>query len=84
MAAAIVKKAFENWDKADPGQPFYTPNLDKFLLKIFNRLSHNCKVSRPLVAGLLLDLSDYYILDTPVKSIDIFVLKDKFPLLIFR
>ena len=82
MAAAIVRKAFEDQDKPGPGPPSYTPNLDRFSLKAFNRLSHDHQVSGPLVAGFLLDLPDHYTPDAPVKSINISVLKDKFPLLI--
>lgn len=58
--------------------------LDKFLLKAFNRLSHDCEVSRPLVAGFLLDLLDYYTPNTSDKLINLFILKAKFLLLISR
>ena len=84
MAIAIIRKAFEDQDKANPGPLSYTPNLDKFSLKAFNRLSHNRKISRPMVAGFLLDLPDHYTPNTPIKSINISVLKNKFLLLISR
>ena len=84
IAIAIVRKTFEDRDKPGPRPPFYTPNLDKFLLKVFNRLSYNCKVCGSLVVGFLLDLSNHYTPNTSVKSINIFVLKDKFLLLISR
>ena len=60
------------------------PTLDKFLLKAFNRLSYNREVSRLLVAGFLLDLPDHYTPNAPIKLINLFVLKTKFPLLISR
>ena len=53
MAAAIVRKAFDDRDKPGPGPPSYTPTLDKFSLKAFNRLSHDREVSGPLVVGFL-------------------------------
>lgn len=58
--------------------------LNKFLLKVFNRLSHDCKVNRPLIARFLLDLPDYYTPNTPDKLINLFILKAKFPSLISR
>ena len=45
MALAIVKKVFEDQDKSGPGLLSYTLNLDKFLLKAFNKLSHNYKIN---------------------------------------
>lgn len=84
MAVAIMRKAFEDRDKSGPGLPSYMPTLDKFLLKVFNRLSHNYKVSRSLLAGSLLDLLNYYTFNTLVKSINLSILKTKFLLLIFR
>ena len=59
------------------------PTLDKFLLKAFNKLSHNREVSRSLVVGFLLDLPNHYILNALVKLINISILKTKFLLLIF-
>ena len=84
MAAAIVRKAFEDRDKPGPGLPSYLPTLDKFLLKVFNKLLHNREVSGPLVAGFLLDLPDHYTPNAPIKSMNLFVLKIKFLLLISR
>lgn len=84
MVVAIVRKAFEDRDKPSPGPPSYTPNLDKFLLKTFNRLSHNYEVSGPLVAGFLSDLLDHYTPDASIKSINFSVLKNKFLLLISK
>lgn len=49
MALVIVKLTFKNRDKSGPGPLSYTSNLDKFLLKAFNRLSHNYEVSELLV-----------------------------------
>ena len=79
MAVAIIRKAFKNQDKPGPKPLFYTSNLDKFLLKAFNKLSYNYKVSGPLVVRFLLDLPTS---NASVKSINISVLRDKFSLLI--
>ena len=83
IAVVIVKKTFKDQDKPDLGPPSYIQNLNKFLLKAFNRLSHNREVSGPLVVGFLVNLPDYYTPDVLIKSINIFVLKNKFQLLIF-
>lgn len=84
MATAIGKKTFKDWNKPGPKPLFYMPILDKFLFKAFNRLSHNCKISRPIVIKFLLVLPDHYIFNAFIKSINIFVLKTKFLLLISR
>lgn len=84
MAATIIKKAFADQDKPNPKTPFYSPNLDKFLLKAFNRLLRNCKVSGLLVEKFLLDLKVYYTCNALIKSINISMLKTKFSLLISR
>lgn len=60
------------------------PTLDKFFLKVFNKLLHNCEVSKLLVVRFLLDLLDYYTSNFFVKLINILVLKIKFLLLIFE
>lgn len=83
MTTAIVKKAFENYDKNPiPTSANYTRTLDKFALKAFNKLSHDRKVSRPLVASSLLDLPDHYFSKAIVKSININFLKIKFSLIL--
>lgn len=84
MAIAIRKKTFEDRNKPGPKPLFYMPTLNKFLFKVFNRLSHNCKISRPIVMRFLLVLPDHYISNALIKSINIFVLKTKFLLLISR
>lgn len=61
MAVAIITKIFEDQIKPGFRPPFYNPNLNKFLLKAFNKLSHDHEVSRALVAGFLLGLPNYYI-----------------------
>lgn len=58
-------------------------NLEKFVLKVFNRLSYNCEVSGLLIAGFLSNLLDYYTPHCLVKTINIFILGMKFILLIF-
>lgn len=82
MAVAIIRKALEDQDKPGSGPPSYIPNLDKFLLKAFNRLSHNREVSGLWIAEYLLDLPDQYISDVSIKLMNISVLKNKFRLLI--
>ncbi len=42
MAAAIVQKAFDNHENNIITGPLnYIPNLNKFVLKAFNELSHD-------------------------------------------
>lgn len=75
MVIAIVRKAFNNYDykiMTDPSN--YTPTLNKFLLKVFNQLSHNREINRPLVVSYLLNLLNYYYLKTIVKIINITLL----------
>lgn len=83
MVAIIVRKVFEDQDKPGSGPLSYMSTLDKYLLKAFNRLINNYKISRPLVVSFLLNLPDYYTFNSPVKLINIFMLKTKFLLLIF-
>ena len=54
------------------------------MLKAFNKLLYNYEVGKLLIARFLLDLLDHYTPQAPIKSINIFGLKIKFPLLIFR
>lgn len=63
--------------------PFYSTNLDKFLLKVFNKFLHNYKVSKLMMTRFLLGLSNLYIPNALIKKINIFILKAKFLLLIF-
>lgn len=65
-----------------PTSANYILTLDKFALKMFNRLFHNRKVCRPLVASYLFDLLEHYFLKVIVKSINIKFLKKKFPLIL--
>ncbi len=75
MSAAIVRKAFDNYDNNITTGPFnYTPTLDKFPLKAVNQLSHDREINRPLVASYLLNLPDYYSLKTIVKKMNIALL----------
>lgn len=82
MTIAIVRKALKDQNKTSSGPPSYMSTLDKFGLKVFNRLFYDCEVSRPLVVGILLDLPDYYTSNASFKSINSSMLKIKFPLLI--
>lgn len=61
IAIAIVKKIFEDQNKPGSKPLFYMPTLDKFLLKVFNKLLQNREFSGTLVMRFLLDLLDYYI-----------------------
>lgn len=81
MAAAMVRKAFDDHEnQLGDGPGMYTPSLDKFALKAFNRLSHDREVSGSLVASFLLDLPDHYTPKTSLKSINLSTLRAKFPL----
>lgn len=62
--------------------PSYISSLDKFVLKAFNRLSHDYEISGLLVVSFLLCLPDHYTLYTYVKNINIYILRMKFLLLI--
>ena len=70
IAAAMVKKVFKNLD-IKSGLANAISSLDKFALKEFNQLFHNCKVSGPLIASFLLGLPDYYSPTIVVKTINI-------------
>ncbi len=83
MVAAIVRKAFDDHDNnITTGPSNYTPTLDKFALKAFNRLSHDREISRPLVASYLLNLSDHYSPKAIMKTINIALLQAKFSLIL--
>lgn len=84
MATIIFKKYMKSKINPISSSFFYILNLNKFLLKVLNRLLHNCKVKRLLMIKFWLDLSDYYISNSFIKLIYIFILKTKFLLLIFR
>ena len=82
MITAIIKKTFENQNKPGLRLLFYTPILDTFSLKAFNKLLHDYEVSKPLIARFLWDLPNHYTPNALVKLINISMLKTKFPLLI--
>ena len=83
MAAAIVRKAFNNHDNNITTCPSnYTPTLDKFALKVFNQLFHDQEINRPLVASYLLNLLDHYSLKAIVKNINIALFQTKFLLIL--
>ncbi len=72
MAAAIVRKAFDYHDNnITTGFSNYIPTLDKFAWKVFNQLSHDWEISRPLVASHLLNLPDHYSAKVIIKIINI-------------
>lgn len=83
MTTAIIRKAFKDQDKLGFRPLFYISTLNKFLLKAFNRFLYNYKISRSLIVGFLLDLPNYYTFYTLFQSINIFLLKTKFLLLMF-
>ncbi len=83
MTAAIVKKAFDDHDKDSTNSlANYIPSLDKFTLKVFNQLSPDREISRPLVASYLLDLLDHYSPKVNMKTINIATLRAKFSLIL--
>ncbi len=83
MAAAIVRKAFDNYDNnITTGSSNYTLTLDKFTLKAFNQLSHDREINGPLVASYWLNLPNHYFLKVIVKTINIALLQAKFLLIL--
>lgn len=84
MAIAIIRNVFEDRDKPGSKPSSYTSNQEKFSLKAFNRLLYNCEICGLLVVEFLFDLLDHYTLNALIKSINIFVLKAKFIMLISR
>ena len=83
MAAAIGRKAFNNYDKdLTITLANYMPILDKFALKAFNQLFHNQKISGLLIASYLLNLLDNYSPKANLKTINIALLQAKFLLIL--
>ncbi len=83
MAESIVRITFNYHDKDSTNSPTnYTPSLDKFALKAFNRLSHDREMSGLLVACYLLDLPDHYSPKVNMKTINIASLRAKFSLIL--
>ncbi len=83
MAAAIVRKAFDDYhNNIMTSLSNYTPTLDKFALKAFNRLFHDREMSGTLVASYLLNLPDNYSPMAIVKTINIALLEAKFLLIL--
>ncbi len=83
MTVVMVRKAFDNPDNNITTCPSnYTPTLDKFALKAFNRLSHDREISGPLVAHYLLNLFDHYFPKAIVKIINIALLQAKFSMIL--
>lgn len=76
---AIIRKAFKDFD-IKSGTTNTLLGLDKLALNAFDWLSHNRKVSRPLVASFFLDLPDHYFPTVVMKTINILLLKTKFDL----
>lgn len=57
-------------------------SLNKFSLKVFNRLFHDHKINNLLVTSFLFVFSDHYTPMTIIKTINIHTLQIKFPSLI--
>ncbi len=77
MGAALVKKAYDNMQPSANVSSHVAP--DKFALRAFNRLAYNQKIGGPLVASYLLRLPDHYTLSDNVKSINLAILRKRFP-----
>ncbi len=77
MGAAFVKKAYDNIQPSANVSSHMTP--DKFALRAFNCLAYDREISGPLVASYLLGLPDYYTLSDNVKSINLAILRKRFP-----
>ncbi len=52
---------------------------DKFAFRAFKRLAYDREISGPLVVSYLLGLPDHYILSNNVKSINLALLRKRFP-----
>lgn len=73
MKAIFVKNTYNKLQKANniDNSIVNISLLDKFALKVFNRLTYDHEISNPLIASTLLSFSDYYTLSYNVKSINI-------------
>ena len=79
----MVKAALKNHNKNSiSGLINYILTLDKFALKIFNRLSYDRKINRLLAVNFLLDLPDHYSLKVPIKTVNIILFNTKFQLIL--
>lgn len=79
----IVKKVFDNYNKVSTSiPPIYIPTLDKFALKIYNRLFYNQEISGLFIANYLLNLLDHYSLKVIMITINIILLQAKFLLIL--
>lgn len=78
-----MRKTFNNYDN-DLTYSFtnYILFLNKFVLKAFNSLFYNWKISALLVANYLLNLSDHYFPKINLKTINITLLQAKFLLIL--
>ena len=52
---------------------------NKFALRVFNQLAYDREISGPLVANYLLGLPNHYTLSDNVKSINLVILRKRFP-----
>ncbi len=77
MGAVFVKKAYDNMQPSANVSSHVAP--DKFALRAFNRLTYDREISGPLVASYLLGLPDHYTLSDNVKSINLSILRKRFP-----
>ncbi len=72
-----MKKAYDDMQPSANVSSYVTP--DKFALRVFSRLAYNRKISGPLVARYFLELPDHYTLSDNVKSINLAILRKRFP-----
>ncbi|MCJ1345108.1 hypothetical protein MMC31_003313 [Peltigera leucophlebia] len=78
MGTAFVKKAYDDMQSLPVDIITYVAP-DKFALRAFNRLAYNREISGPLVASYLLELLHYYTLSDNVKSINLAIVRQRFP-----
>lgn len=72
MAAVIVRKVFDNYDKDLTNSPTsYILSFNRFALKVVNQLFYNWEMSGLLVASYLLNLSDHSSAKANIKTINI-------------
>lgn len=75
MIVAIVRKIFDNHDKVSTSiLPLYIPILYKFILNIFNQLSHDQNISGLFIISYLLNFLNYHFPKVIVKIFNIALL----------
>ncbi len=77
MGLVFVKKAYDDMQSSANVVTNISP--DKFALRAFNHLAYDREISGPLVASHLFGLPNHYTLSDNVKSINLTILRKRFP-----